>query len=211
MYIPRHFTHTDQQSQFELIRSAPLASLVVHTPEGLVANHVPFVLDVENLETVKLLAHIPRANPLSGHLTEVTECLAIFHGPQGYVSPSWYATKREHGKVVPTWNYLVVHAHGSIRLVDDSTWIMRQVNMLTELMEGERSVPWAVADAPGEFTERLARSLVGLELTVSRLEAKNKASQNQPEENQRSVLAALNAEAKDSDFAGHMREMLKRD
>ena len=211
MYIPRHFAQSDQQAQFDLIRSSPLATLVVNTREGLVANHIPFVLDVEDLGTVKLLAHIPRANPLSGHLADGSDCLAVFHGPQGYVTPSWYATKKEHGKVVPTWNYAVVHAHGRIRLVEDEDWILRQVNLLTELNEGSRSTPWAVSDAPGDFTERLVRSLVGLELTVNRLEAKNKASQNQPEENQRSVLAALESEAVDTVFANHMRTVLNDD
>lgn len=212
MYVPSHFAATDPEAHLALIRSAPLATLVVQTADGLLANHIPFVLDPEgDLSGVKLLAHIPRANPLSDRLSSEQDCLAIFHGPQGYVSPSWYATKREHGKVVPTWNYAVVHAHGRIRRVDDGDWILRQVNLLTEMQEGERAAPWAVSDAPEDYTHRLMGALVGLELQVTRLEAKNKASQNQPPENRRSVLEALDAEALDPDFTRHMRDVLNND
>ncbi len=206
MYIPKHFEQPDVRALHDLVRAAPLATLVVPSDAGLVANHIPFVLEASN--TVKLLAHIPRANPLSELATTPRDSLAIFHGPQGYVSPSWYATKREHGKVVPSWNYAVVHAHGRLRVIDDVDWVLWQVDLLTQQNEGPRAEPWAVSDAPAEYTERLARALVGLEIQVERLEGKSKASQNQPTENQQSVLAGLEAEAPDSDFTHYMQAAL---
>ncbi len=156
-----------------------------------------------------LRAHIPRANPLSAQLESETDCLVIFHGPEGYVSPSWYATKKKDGKVVPTWNYCVAHAHGRIALVNDESWVKAQLHALTEQSEAPRNEPWQVSDAPQEYTERLVKSLVGLEVTIDELKGKFKLSQNQPEENQTSVLEAMATEQAGSALYASMNSVLK--
>lgn len=208
MYKPSHFDQPDSQAMCDLIVAAPLATLVIASPAGLVANHIPFILDRSGHDAEKLLAHIPRANPLSTLLAQPQQCLAIFHGPEGYISPSWYATKKRHGKVVPTWNYAVVHAHGSARIVDDPAWVRRQLDALTQQNENRRASPWAVTDAPADFIEDLVQALVGIEVTVQRMEGKTKASQNQPAENQASVLAAMAAQAPEGDLTRLMQTVL---
>ncbi|MEO0803667.1 MAG: FMN-binding negative transcriptional regulator [Cyanobacteria bacterium J06642_2] len=208
MYLPKPFEEADSEALHALIRAAPLATLVIHTQDGLVANHIPFVLHLAESEPVKLQAHIPRSNPLSSILEVARDCLAIFHGPEGYISPSFYATKKVHGKVVPTWNYSVVHVHGKLRAVDDVDWILNQVEALTNQHERPRVKPWEVSDAPAEFTQRLTRVLIGLELDVERMVGKTKASQNQPKENQASILRALDEEAPEAELSDLMHSVL---
>jgi len=212
MYAPKPFEESDRGRQRALIEQAALGALVVHTEKGLVANHIPFVYRKggSNGKEDLLCAHIPRANPLSAELASARACLVIFNGPDGYVSPSWYATKPEHGKVVPTWNYAVAHVHGHVRTVDDEEWIARQIEELTERHEHSRKQPWAVSDAPAEYTDRLLKALVGLEVRIDRIEGKIKASQNQPERNQQSVLEALHEEQPNTDFSQLMRSVLDR-
>ena len=210
MYVPKHFEENDRNLQREFIERAPLGALVIHTEQGLVANHIPFVYR-EGLSTGAqdvLAAHIPRANPLGAELDAARACLVIFNGPDGYVSPSWYATKPEHGKVVPTWNYAVAHVHGHVRVVDDEEWVANQIEELTERHEHSRSEPWAVTDAPAEYTRALLKTLVGLEVRIDRIEGKIKASQNQPERNRQSVLEALREEQPDTHFSRLMRSVL---
>jgi transcriptional regulator len=194
MYIPKPFEETDIDTLRELIRAAPLGTLVINSTEGLVANHIPFVLSPSTSGIGVLRAHVPRVNPISSLLRSEHECIVIFHGPEGYISPSWYATKKEHGKVVPTWNYSVVHVHGRINTVDDPEWVLGQIQALTEQQEKDRSEPWNVSDAPESFTRQLMKVLVGLEVTVEAVAGITKASQNQPVENQESVLKELACE-----------------
>ena len=210
MYAPRHFEENDRIRQRALIERAALGALVIQTQQGLVANHLPFVYREAGSDSEEdlLCAHIPRANPLSAELDPARECLVIFNGPDGYVSPSWYATKPEHGKVVPTWNYAVVHVHGQVRTVDDEEWIALQIEQLTEQHERSRSEPWAVTDAPPEYTRALQKTIVGLEVRIERIEGKVKASQNQPEQNRQSVLKALREEQPDTSFSELMRSVL---
>ena len=210
LYVPKPFEENNRGPQRALIERAPLGALVIHTEQGLVANHIPFVYREgrSNGERDVLCAHIPRANPLSGQFDAAGACLVIFNGPDGYVSPSWYATKPEHGKVVPTWNYAVVHVHGHARIVDDEQWVANQIEALTDGHERPRSEPWTVADAPAEYTRALLKTLVGLEVQIERVEGKIKASQNQPERNRQSVLEALREEQPDTDFAQLMRSVL---
>ncbi len=191
MYTPRHFVETDVAMLHGLMRAAPLATLIVHTPDGLVANHIPFSLHVAANESLRLQAHIPRVSSLCEVIDRDCDGLLIFQGPEGYVSPSYYATKKVNGKVVPTWNYAVVHAHGSLRLIEDTDWVRRQIHALTDQNERDSETPWTVDDAPPAFTDKLLQALVGVEMTVKRLEGKSKLSQNQPRKNQQSVLAAL--------------------
>lgn len=192
MFKPEIFSDNDPDSVRARIKAFPLGTLVLQADSGLNANHLPFVLQADAHDE-RLLAHIPRANPLS-QLTDPLPALVIFHGPQGYISPSWYASKAEHGKVVPTWNYAVTHVHGTLRVIDDPHWVKQQIEHLTEQQEQGRDTPWAVDDAPADYIDRMVGALVGIEILIHRLEGKNKASQNQPPANQASLLSALETE-----------------
>ena len=208
MYQPRHFSESDATRIRDLITASPLATLIVVEDDRPVVNHIPFILAGALQEGASLQAHIPRANPLSKILQTPRQSIAVFHGPEGYISPSWYATKPKHGKVVPTWNYAVVHVHGIAGVVDDPDWVRRQMDALTNQQESPRSKPWDVADAPDDYISALPRSLVGVELSIERIEAKTKASQNQPEENQVSVLEWVGREQVGTKLAGFMRTVL---
>jgi transcriptional regulator len=193
MYIPAQFEQPDIQVMHELIRNRPLATLVTLGSTGIDANHIPLHL-AETPEPFGVLrGHIARANPLWRDLAADADTLAIFHGPDAYISPSWYATKQEAGKVVPTWNYTVVHAYGSLRIIDDAAWVRTQMEALTQQHEAVFPEPWAVSDAPEDFTEKLLEAVVGIEMVITRLIGKWKVSQNQSPQNQRSVIHGLNA------------------
>ena len=140
-----------------------------------------------------LRGHVARSNPIWRDLDSDIEVLAIFHGPDAYISPSWYATKQEAGKVVPTWNYTVVHAYGPLRIIDDASWVRSQLEALTAHNEAAFAEPWKVSDAPHDFTEKLIEAIVGIEMVITRLSGKWKVSQNQPPQNQASVIQGLNA------------------
>lgn len=191
MYIPKQFEETRVAVLHGLIRANPLATLVTQTSDGLNANHIPFHLAVVPAPFGALRGHVARANPILSDLEQGKEVLVIFHGPEAYISPSWYATKQETGKVVPTWNYAVVHAYGQLRVVNDVVWLRAQLEALTNDNEASFPQPWAVADAPFEFTEKLLASIVGIEMHITRLSGKWKVSQNQPRQNQISVMQGL--------------------
>jgi len=191
MYIPPHFTFDDDEEIQELIRRWPLATVVVHGSDGLAANHIPLIIEQEQTGLI-LHGHIARANPLS-RIDDETPALAVFQGPSAYISPSWYATKQQHGKVVPTWNYSAVHVSGTLTVIDNAEWTLSMVTRLTEMQESSMSLPWQVSDAPTDFTQALLKSIVGIELRVADLQAKKKASQNQPEENRYGVQQGLQA------------------
>lgn len=191
MYLPSHFAETRPEILHALIRAQPLAALVTHGAAGLEANHLPLCLDIGPAGEAALLGHVARANPV--WQIDGAEALAIFQGPQAYVSPSWYPGKREHGKVVPTWNYVTVHALGRLRIHDDPAWIRRLLDRLTAQMESPRAQPWAVSDAPADYIEKMVSMVVGVELRVERLVGKWKVSQNQPAANRAGVVAGLEA------------------
>lgn len=193
MYISSQFEQPDIQVMHELIRNRPLATLVTLGANGIDANHIPLHLAPTPEPFGVLRGHIARANPLWRDLAADVETLAIFHGPDAYISPSWYATKQETGKVVPTWNYAVVHAYGTLRIIDDAAWVRAQLEALTQQNEAAFPEPWAVSDAPEEFTGKLIEAVVGVEMVITRLIGKWKVSQNQPPQNQRSVIQGLNA------------------
>jgi transcriptional regulator len=193
MYIPRQFEQPDVGALHDLVRAHPLATLVTQSAGGLNANHVPLQLVASPAPFGSLRGHVARANPILQDFLAPGEVLALFHGPQCYISPSLYATKAETGKVVPTWNYIVVHAYGTVRVMDDAGWVRAQVEALTNQQEASYSQPWAVSDAPGDFTEKLIGNIVGFEMVITRLSGKWKLSQNQPPKNQASVIAGLNA------------------
>jgi transcriptional regulator len=208
MYIPKHFEETKVDVMHELIRDYPLATLVTLSPDGLNANHIPMHLSASSEPYGTLHGHIARANPLLDYFAQDQETLAIFHGPNSYITPSWYQTKKQSGKVVPTWNYVVVHAYGKLSIIDDPDWLRAQLERLTDQNELFFSEPWTVADAPLEFTEKLFTSIVGIEMKITKLLGKWKVSQNQPHQNKESVVAGLNT----SNHLGssQMAELVKR-
>lgn len=194
MYRQAHFREDRPKELHALIRRHPLG-LLITAEGGLDANPIPFSLAQGPDGGDLLRAHLPRSNDQVAALRSGGETLVSFRGPEAYVSPGWYATKAEHGKVVPTWNYAVVQAWGRPTIIEDAAWIMAQIEALTAQQEGGRAEPWAVSDAPADFTAKLIRTLVGLEIAIDRIEGKWKVSQNQPEANRRGVVTGLRQEA----------------
>ena len=187
MYLPRHFEQNDPQALAGLMHAHPLATLVVAGPDGLSADHVPLLWDPE----ARLLhGHVARANPLA-HAAPGTPVLAVFQGSDAYVSPAWYASKAEHGKVVPTWNYAVVHARGTLRPIDDAAWLRTFLGRLTERHESTRAKPWAIGDAPADYIEQTLRAIVGIEIAVDTLAGKWKVSQNRSAADRAGVVRGL--------------------
>lgn len=207
MYLPQHFEMSRVDVMHALIRARPLAALVTLTANGLVADHIPLLFAPGPTPDGSLHGHVARANPLWREFDKDHEVLAIFQGPDSYVSPSWYATKKETGKVVPTWNYAVVHARGTLRVIDEAGWIRAQIEALTTQNEAALARPWSVADAPRDYTEKLIAAVVGIEIRITRLTGKWKVSQNQPLKNQASVIDALRCLGDDERLA--MAELIE--
>ncbi|MBC8138795.1 MAG: FMN-binding negative transcriptional regulator [Fibrella sp.] len=206
MYIPKHFEETRIEVLHQMIQEYPLATLVTQSATGLVANHIPLHLSPDPAPFGSLIGHVAWANPLYTDGKPDGEVLAIFQGPDAYITPSWYATKQEHGKVVPTWNYAVVHAHATIRFIEDPTWILAHLEGLTAHNEQSFAEPWAVSDAPQEYVGKLMRAIVGIELTITRIVGKWKVSQNQPPANQSGVVDGLRQRATPN--AGPMADLV---
>ena len=197
MYLPSHFEETRVEILHRLIRAHPLGALVTFGADGLDANHVPFEIDPDPAPFGTLHAHVARANPVWREFSKEVDPLVIFQGAQTYVTPSWYRTKTETGKVVPTFNYIVVHAYGTMRVFEDSAWLRKFVSGLTDRFEASRAQPWAVTDAPEDFVAMQLRAIVGVEIQLTRLIGKWKTSQNRPAADQLGVIAGL----RDSDDA----------
>ena len=191
MYLPSHFAEARVDVLHDLIRAYPFGTLVVLASNGLDANHIPFEIDPEPAPFGTLRGHLARANPLWKDFAAQVDALAIFQGPHTYISPSWYPTKKEHGKVVPTWNYAVVHAMGPLRVIDEQAWVRRFVEQLTQRHEAHRSDPWKVTDAPADFVDTMTSAIVGIEIPISRLTGKWKVSQNRPEKDRAGVVEGL--------------------
>ena len=190
MYLPAHSEETRIEVLHALMREHPFATLVAHDGRELTANHLPLQLVADIAPSGVLQGHLARANPLWQRAVDA-EVLAIFHGPQAYVTPSWYPTKREHGKAVPTWNYAVVHARGRMRVIDDAAWLRRQVADLVERHEAGFAQPWTIAEAPSDYIDKMLTAIVGIELVITELTGKWKISQNQPVANRAGVVAGL--------------------
>ncbi|MDR3415721.1 MAG: FMN-binding negative transcriptional regulator [Nevskia sp.] len=191
MYIPTHFEETDRAVLHALIRSHPLGTWVTLDGGELEANHIPFLLDADAGEYGTLVGHVARANPVWQSLSGQTQSLVVFQGAETYITPSWYPGKHDHGKVVPTWNYAVVHAQGMPRAIEDRDWLLRLVTRLTDTHEASRKQPWKVSDAPADFTERLLDAIVGIEIPIARIAGKWKLSQNRPDADKLGVAAGL--------------------
>jgi transcriptional regulator len=191
MYLPPHFREDRLDVQHELIRTHPLGLLISAGPGGLLANPLPFLIVPEDSERGTLRCHLSRANAQWRELMAVDECLIVFQGPQAYVTPSWYETKRETGKVVPTWNYATVHAWGRPRVIEDAAWLRAQIEALTRSREGARAQPWHVADAPEDYVSAQIKGIIGVEIPIARIEGKWKVSQNRPDADRQRVIAGF--------------------
>ena len=180
MYQPAHFREDRLDVQHALIRAHPFGLLVTSGASGLDANPVPFLLDAAASPLGTLRAHVARANPVWRDLEPSHEVMIVFQAVDSYVTPSWYASKREHGKVVPTWNNAIVQAWGRPRTIEDAAWLGAQIRALTTRHEAARAEPWAVDDAPAPFVATQIKAIVGIEIEITRIEGKWKASQNRP-------------------------------
>ena len=190
MHIPQIFEQDDSAQLKGIIRTYPFATLITYSDSGLEANHIPFFLNRSDNKDV-LQGHISKTNPLWKKLNDKSEVLVVFHGPNSYISPGYYPTKLETGKVVPTWNYVTVHVKGVMSYIHDQNWNMAMIENLTNQHEADQPSPWSISDAPEEFNQKMLSAIVGIEIEISSMVGKWKASQNQPERNKQGVVAGL--------------------
>lgn len=204
MYVPEHFRETRPEVLQAFIERHPLATLVAMTAEGLTANHVPMLSQLSPGGGGLLRGHIARGNSLWRKLEPRAAVLAIFTGADSYVSPAWYPSKREHGKVVPTWNYAALHIGGPIRFIEEAAWLRQLVGSLTEAHEAGRPQPWSVRDAPADYIDAMLRAIVGFEIEISSIAGKVKGSQNRPAADRAAVRAALREAGRRADEVGEL-------
>jgi transcriptional regulator len=190
MYIPRANQEDRIAVLHKLMEDQPFASLITMGSSGLFATHIPMMLE-QNGAKGQLRGHISRANPQWRDYTPSVEALAIFSGPQHYITPNWYLEKQESGKVVPTWNYVVVHAYGHLKIIEDGAWLVTHLASLTNIHEAASPVPWKIEDAPADYIASQVKGIVGLEMEVTRLEGKWKVSQNRSEQDRNGVAEGL--------------------
>lgn len=196
MYQPPHFVETRPEVLHGLIRTHPLGLLISNGSDGPVANAIPFLLDAEAGPNGRLRAHLAKANPQWRLLADnpASPVLIVFQGSDAYVTPSWYETKRETGKVVPTWNYAIVQVRGTVKVIDDQDWLAQQIAELTASQESDREAPWAVTDAPAPFIQSQIKGIIGLEIEISEIHGKWKVSQNRPVADRVGVAEGLESE-----------------
>ena len=200
MYVPPQFQETDLAVLHQAMRDARLATFVTATEQGLIGTPLPFFLVPDEGAYGTLYGHVSRGNP-QWKLAPAGEAMAIFMGPDAYVSPAWYPSKQEHGKVVPTWNYIAIHAYGPVEFFDDGERLLDLVTRLTELHERPRAEPWAVADAPESYIRAQLQGIVGLRLPIARIDGKSKMSQNRSAEDRAGVAKGLAESDRASDRA----------
>ncbi len=200
MYLPGHFAETRAEVLHAAMPAHPFATLVAHGENGLTADHLPLHLEPEIGPFGALQGHVARANPLWRKAAD-SDVLVIFHGPQTYITPSWYETKREHGKAVPTWNYLVIHARGRLRAIDDPAWLLGKLEDLVARHEAGFAKPWQISDAPPDYIDKMLAAIVGIEIVISEITGKWKVSQNQPGVNRAGVVVGLRGQGSDDALA----------
>lgn len=192
MYIPKHFEQSNIEMMHCLIQANPFVTLVCQGSAGLFANHIPMELHKHPQPNGVLMGHVARSNPLWREAEQGIDALAIVQGPQAYVTPSWYPSKIETGRVVPTWNYAVVHAHGKLRAIEDRQSLRAHLERLTQQQESAFAEPWAIADAPSDYIDKMLKAIVGVELTITQLVGKWKLSQNRSAQDKAGVAIGLN-------------------
>jgi transcriptional regulator len=199
MFLPDHFRLEDAAEMHALMRARPFAALVSMTPSGLYGTHLPTVLkDEGSFGTIE--CHLARANPHWKELAKGEEAMMIFQGPDGYITPNWYATKAQTGKAVPTWNYAIVHAYGRPAIMNDKDWLKRHVTELSDQQERTEAHPWKVSDAPESYIDVMLRGIVGFRFEIARLEGKWKMSQNREPQDRLGVIDGLKARATADDL-----------
>jgi len=197
VYIPAHFDESRPEALHALIGEAPLGTLITHGPQGLDANHIPFEMAAAEGESGTLRAHVARANPVWQQVADGDEVLVVFHGGDAYISPSWYPSKHEQHRQVPTWNYRVVHAHGRIAVRDDERFVRGLVARLTRTHEAALPAPWKMSDSAPEYIDTLLKAIVGIEIRITRLVGKFKLSQNKEARDIRGAAEQLKARGED--------------
>ncbi|AMV46336.1 FMN-binding negative transcriptional regulator [Paraburkholderia caribensis] len=178
MYVPAHFAETRKEVLHSRIVQHPFGTLITHGSSGLDANHIPFELAAEDGELGVLRAHVARANPVWQEVANGDEVLVVFHAGDAYISPNWYPSKHELHKQVPTWNYMVVHAHGRMTILDDERYVRGVVGRLTRTHEASEPKPWKMGDAPKDYVDAMVKAIVGIQVEITRLVGKSKLSQN---------------------------------
>ena len=210
MYIPAHFAESRPEVLHDLIRRHPLGMLVTHGAAGLDANHLPFELDAASGSLGTLAGHVARANPFWQQLRDGDEVMVVFRAADAYISPNWYPSKHEQHRQVPTWNYMVAHAHGRVRIVDDERFVRSIVGRLTKTHETSQAVPWKMANSPRAFIDGLLAAIVGIEIEITRLEGKSKLSQNKEARDLRGAIEGLEAAGR-NDVAQAMQAAAPRE
>lgn len=205
MYLPKHFEETRTEVLHALVRAHPLGLLITLSGGEARADSIPFMLDAQRGPHGTLVAHVARANPLWREAA-LTSVLVVFQGPQAYISPSGYASKAEHGKVVPTWNYVMVQARGRLRAIEDPRELHALVSRLTDTHEGKRAAPWAVSDAPADYIATTLRGIVGIEIPIEALSGKWKVSQNRSAADREGVARMLEQEPGGAVMAAQVRQ-----
>lgn len=204
MYEPAHFIESNLSTLHALIKAHPLGLLVSSDADDVQANPLPFLLDATVGERGVLRVHLARANPQWRHLAQGAKMLVVFQGTDAYVTPSWYQTKKDHGKVVPTWNYVMVQVRGKVRIMDDPEWLHGQLSALTAEHEHGRSAQWSINDAPADFIEMQKRAIVGIEIDIDEIAGKWKVSQNRPAADRVGVVTGFHEDGK-NDMADLVR------
>jgi transcriptional regulator len=191
MYTPKYHALTNVAAMRAHIAEYPLGAWVCMAKSQLMANHIPFVLDVQHGAHGRLLGHVSRANPVWRQLADGAPSVVMFMGPHAYITPSWYPGKHQHGKVVPTWNYVTVHAHGMARAIEDTERILDVINRLTDAQESRRDTPWRVSDAPAAYIDQMLKAVVGIEIKIERLEGRLKVSQDEDKQDRLGAVEGL--------------------
>jgi transcriptional regulator len=206
MYLPKSFHETRIDVLHALIRDYPFATVVMHGAEGFAANHLPLELASDTL----LQGHVARGNELAK--ADGAQVLVMFQAANGYISPNWYPSKHETGREVPTWNYAVVHVHGRLRVIEDKAWLHGFLERLTDRHEATQPKPWHVGDAPEDHIEKMLKAIVGLEISIERIEGKFKLSQNHPDANRAGVIEGLGERAapRDAELVELMQQAEER-
>ena len=198
VYIPAHFNEDRIDTLHDFISASGLATLVSMTADGLIASHAPLMIDPDPAPYGTLIGHLAKVNPHARAADAGVQTLVIFHGPDGYITPSYYAAKKEHGKVVPTWNYTAIHAYGTLEVFDDPARLLNVVTHLTNRNETPRAQPWAVSDAPDDFVKGMLNGIIGISLPIVRVEGKVKMSQNRPAADITGVIEGLRLDGQDA-------------
>lgn len=195
MHMPQQFSELRPSAIHGFMHKYPFATIAAGTADSLEAEHIPLLFDASHGGNGVLQGHVARANPIWQKLANGTQALAIFQGPNHYISPGWYPSKRDHGKVVPTWNYIVVHIRGSLSWHHDRVWLRELLEKTTHAHEHKRRAPWQISDAPADYLERMLGSIVGVEISISNVTGKWKLSQNRSAEDRAGVVHGLEEES----------------